>query len=96
MTTTAIDGANNGHQDDRHRSRQDGFVAVALDGHGRLVGPAKRYSRIRLVRWLANLPPCLIGLEASSGAHHLARTLQAQGHAFGCCRVRQSSRFAAR
>jgi transposase len=57
------------------------FVAVALDGHGRLVGPAKRYSRTRLVRWLANLPPCLIGMEASSGAHHLARTLQAQGHA---------------
>lgn len=57
------------------------FVAVALDGHGRLVGPAKRYSRARLVRWLANLPPCLIGMEASSGAHHLARTLQAQGHA---------------
>jgi transposase len=57
------------------------FVAVALDGRGRLVGPAERYSRTRLVRWLANLPPCLIGMEASSGAHHLARTLQAQGHA---------------
>lgn len=57
------------------------FVAVALDGHGRLVRPAKRYSRARLVRWLANLPPCLIGMEASSGAHHLARTLQAPGHA---------------
>ncbi len=57
------------------------FVAVALDGRGRLVGSAQRYGRTGLVRWLANLPPCLIGMEASSGAHHLARTLQGQGHA---------------
>ncbi len=57
------------------------FVAVALDGRGRLVGAAKRYGRTGLVRWLANLPPCLIGMEASSGAHHLARTPQGQGHA---------------
>ena len=57
------------------------LVAVALDGRGRLAGPAQRYGRTGLVRWLANLPPCLIGMEASSGAHHLARTLQGQGHA---------------
>lgn len=56
------------------------FVALALDGNGKLVGPAKRYTRRRLVAWLANLPPCLVGMEASSGAHHLARTLAAQGH----------------
>jgi transposase len=56
------------------------FVAAALDGQGRLVAPAKRHARTRLIAWLANLPPCLVGMEASSGAHHLARTLQAQGH----------------
>lgn len=56
------------------------FVAVALDGHGRLVGPAKRYSRTRLMTWLAGVPPCLIGMEACGGAHHLARRLEAQGH----------------
>ena len=33
------------------------FVAVALDGRGRLAGPAQRYGRTGLVRWLANLPP---------------------------------------
>src|SRR4029079_1910895 len=29
---------------------------------------------------LANLPPCLIGVEACTGAHHLSRKLQALGH----------------
>jgi transposase len=56
------------------------LVAVALDGRGTLVVPARRQARPKLVTWLANLPPCLIGMEASCGAHHLARTLQAQGH----------------
>ena len=52
------------------------FVTVAMDGRGRLVGAAKRYGRSKLVTWLANLPPCLIGMEASCGAHHLARPLR--------------------
>src|SRR5262249_38520941 len=29
---------------------------------------------------LANLPPCLIGMEACVGAHHLSRRLKAFGH----------------
>ena len=29
---------------------------------------------------LANLPPCLIGMEACVGAHHLSRKLQGLGH----------------
>ena len=29
---------------------------------------------------LANLPPCLIGMEACVGAHHLSRKLKALGH----------------
>jgi transposase len=33
------------------------------------------------VLWLANLPPCRIGMEASCGAHHLAHRLAALGHA---------------
>jgi hypothetical protein len=28
----------------------------------------------------ANLPPCLIGMEACVGAHHLSRKLKALGH----------------
>jgi transposase len=30
--------------------------------------------------WLANLSPCLIGMEACVGTHHLSRKLQALGH----------------
>ena len=29
---------------------------------------------------VASLPPCLIGIEACSGAHHWARLFQAYGH----------------
>ena len=29
---------------------------------------------------LANMPPCLVGMEACVGAHHLSRKLQSQGH----------------
>jgi transposase len=29
---------------------------------------------------LANVPPCLIGMEACVGAHHLSRKLQSHGH----------------
>ena len=52
---------------------------VAMDGHGKVVG-RRRLSRAKLVAWLANLPPCLVGMEASCGAHHLARRLSALGH----------------
>jgi len=30
--------------------------------------------------FFANLPPCLVGIEACASAHHWARKLQAQGH----------------
>lgn len=52
---------------------------VAMDGRGKVVA-RRRLSRPRLVAWLANLPPCLIGMEASCGAHHLARRLSELGH----------------
>jgi transposase len=53
--------------------------AVAMDGRGKVL-TRRRLTRPRLVRWLANLPPCRVGMEASCGAHHLARRLAAQGH----------------
>lgn len=40
----------------------------------------KSLSRAKLVEVLANAPRCLIGLEACSGAHDLARTLIGLGH----------------
>jgi transposase len=52
---------------------------VAMDARGKVL-TRRRLSRPKLVRWLANLPPCLVGMEASCGAHHLARRLAEQGH----------------
>lgn len=47
-------------------------------GKARLVRPAVR--RDQLVETIAKLPPCTIGMEACSGAHHWARQFMAFGH----------------
>ena len=36
--------------------------------------------RAKLLELVAALPPCTIGMEACSGAHHWARQFQAHGH----------------
>jgi hypothetical protein len=54
--------------------------AVAMDGRGQVLA-RRRLPRPQLVLWLANLPPCRIGMAASCGAHRLARRLAALGHA---------------
>ena len=40
----------------------------------------KRLRRAQLTDFFANLPPCVIGLEATQGAHHWARVLETFGH----------------
>ena len=55
------------------------FHLVGLDNRGAIVMRIK-VSRHQLVRRLANLPPCLIGLEAGSGSHHIARQIKPHGH----------------
>jgi transposase len=40
----------------------------------------QKFSRRKLGQQLANLPPCLIGMEACAGAHHIGRHLAALGH----------------
>ena len=40
----------------------------------------KTVSRMKLLDTLANVPPCLIGMEACSGAHYWARELSKLGH----------------
>ena len=40
----------------------------------------QKWSRGQVEARLANLPPCLIGMEACVGAHYLSRKLQALGH----------------
>jgi transposase len=55
------------------------FHLVGLDKRGAIVLQQK-VSRSQLARRLANIPRCLIGMEACSGAHHLGRQLEALGH----------------
>lgn len=40
----------------------------------------KRLSREKLVEFIANLPPCLVGVEACGGAHYWARLFGEIGH----------------
>src|SRR6516165_9020902 len=55
------------------------FHLVGLNKRGAIV-LRQKLSRRQLEARLANLPPCLIGMEACVGAHHLSRRLKAFGH----------------
>jgi transposase len=55
------------------------FHVVGLTAEGR-IALKRRLTRTQLATLTANLPPCLIGVEACTGAHHMARRLQAHGH----------------
>jgi len=55
------------------------FHVVGQDERGALV-LRQKWSRGQVEARLANLPGCLIGMEACTGAHHLSRKLQALGH----------------
>jgi transposase len=70
VTTIGIDLAKNS------------FSLHGVDRHGKLVF-RKTLVRAKLMPFLGTLPPCLIGMEACSGAHHWARSLQVLGHRVG-------------
>ena len=55
------------------------FHLVCFDQRGVIVLQQK-VSRGQLERHLANIPRCLIGMEACSGSHHIGRQLAALGH----------------
>ena len=58
---------------------KNSFHLVGLDKRGAIAMRIK-VSRNQLIRRLVNLPPCLIGLEAGSGSHHIARQIKQLGH----------------
>jgi transposase len=58
---------------------KNSFHVVGLDDRGAIV-LRQKWSRGQIEVRLANMPPCLIGMEACVGAHHLSRKLQAFGH----------------
>jgi transposase len=67
ITTIGIDLAKNVFQ----------VHAVNERGHAVL---NKQLKRSQVMAFFANLPPCLIGMEACGSAHHWARKLQGLGH----------------
>ena len=78
VTTIGIDLAKNS------------FSLHGVDNHGKVVF-RKSLSRGKLLPFLAQQPPSLIGMEACSGAHHWGRQLQPLGHRVGM----MASRFVA-
>ena len=58
---------------------KNSFHIVGLDRRGAIV-LRQKWSRGQVEARLANMPPCLIGMEACVGAHHLSRELQSLGH----------------
>src|SRR2546425_12934170 len=55
------------------------FHLIGLDRKGAIV-LRQKLSRGQVQARLANIPACLIGMEACVGAHHLSRQLKAHGH----------------
>ena len=55
------------------------FHFVGVNARGQVV-VRKKGSRTQLLRFTANLPQCLIGMEACGGSHFLGRALREQGH----------------
>ena len=64
---------------DRHRYRRETHSTSGHDARGAIV-LRQKWSRGQVEARLANIPPCLIGMEACVGAHHLSRKLASLGH----------------
>ena len=58
---------------------KNSFHVVGHDKRGAIV-LRQKLSRGQIETRLANMPPCLVGMEACVGAHHLSRKLNSLGH----------------
>src|ERR1700731_2197491 len=58
---------------------KNSFHVVGLDKSGVIV-LRQKWSRGQVETRFENMPPCLVGMEACVGAHHLSRKLNALGH----------------
>ena len=56
------------------------FALHGVAAGGAVVLRQPRVGRAKLHELIAGLPPCTIGVEACSGAHHWARLFAAHGH----------------
>ena len=55
------------------------FQVHGVDAAGKVL-VRKQLRRAEMLRFFANLPPCLVGMEACATAHHWARELTQLGH----------------
>ncbi len=58
---------------------KNSFHVIGLSSRGAIV-LRQKWSRAQIEVRFANMPPCLVGMEACVGAHHLSRRLKALGH----------------
>ena len=56
------------------------FAVHGVDESGKSILIRPSVKRAALLELVAKLPPCLIGMEACSGAHHWAREFARFGH----------------
>jgi transposase len=55
------------------------FRVHGVDVNGKIV-VLRQLRRRQLLPFMAQLKPCLVGMEACGGAHHFAREIAKQGH----------------
>jgi transposase len=55
------------------------FHVIGVNQVGK-IGERKQLRRSRVVRYFAQRPACIIGIEACGGAHYWGRQLQQLGH----------------
>ena len=58
---------------------KNSFHVVGHDERGAIV-LREKWSRGQIAAHFTNLPPCLVGMEACVGAHHLSRNSRELGH----------------
>ena len=56
------------------------FAVHGIDDSGKAVLVKPKLTREQLLALLVQFPPCVIGMEACSGAHHWARLFRQHGH----------------
>ena len=56
------------------------FAVHGVDDNGKAVLVKPKVAREQLLALIAQLPACVIGMEACSGAHHWARLFREHGH----------------
>lgn len=58
---------------------KNSFHLIGMDARGKVI-VRQKLTRGRLEQYMATLQPCLVGVEACAGAHHIGRRLRAFGN----------------